>query len=343
MVDDDCDGSVDNVLGACDGALMSNSANGFDYAAAIDLCQTTVETPADPSERTWGVIAANLLLASGAGSPNANSRSIRPAFGPNVLPKQGTSLAVLSSGSAAAPGQVEPSFATLQEGQDMLTSSSVPGDWLALNGGTLPNTPGCPAPNGGPVAHDSVMLQLRVRVPSNAQSFSVSSVFYSSEYPEWVCSPYNDFFVALLDSSFVPQMGQLPNPTDKNLAFYSPGNGSIFPVGVNLAHGNTGLFRQCENGATGCQGVPGVNSSCTGTAMLTGTGYDIQNPFGHCGAGTATGGATGWLTTSGNVTPGEIILIRFSIWDTSDHIFDSTVLLDDFQWSVNSSTPGTRG
>lgn len=350
MVDDNCDGIVDNVLGGCDGALGSSSGNALDYATAIDLCQTTEENPADPAQRKWGVISAALSLANGAGTPNANSRSIRFGFGPGVTPLGGTQLAVLSSGVAAAntpPNNTNPNFASPQnnnEGQNMGTSSAVPNDWLVLNGGNLPNAPGCPGPQGGNVANDPVMLKVRVRVPTNAQSFSVSSVFYSSEYPEWVCSPFNDFFVALLDSSFAPSMGQQPNPIDKNLAVYTSG-ANRYPVGVNLAFGNTGLFSQCQNGATGCGpgSVGGSTNSCQSTAMLVGTGFDVANPPFHCGAGNMTGGATGWLTTSGNVRPGEVIEVRFAVWDTGDHIYDSTLLLDNFQWSVNPSTPGTDG
>jgi len=60
-----------------------------------------------------------------------------------------------------------------------------------------------------------------------------------------------------------------------------------------------------------------------------------------CDATSLKGGATGWLTTSGNVTPGEIIKLRVAIWDTSDHAFDSLVIVDGFQWSVDSTQPGT--
>src|SRR5438477_6238529 len=42
MVDDDCDGNVDNAIAGCDAGLASNSANALDYAKAIDLCQFTV-------------------------------------------------------------------------------------------------------------------------------------------------------------------------------------------------------------------------------------------------------------------------------------------------------------
>jgi hypothetical protein len=53
------------------------------------------------------------------------------------------------------------------------------------------------------------------------------------------------------------------------------------------------------------------------------------------------GGATGWLTTTGNVKPGEIITLRIAIWDTSDNNLDSLALVDGFTWSVDSTQPGT--
>jgi hypothetical protein len=183
-------------------------------------------------------------------------------------------------------------------------------------------------------------------VPPNARSFSVRSNFYSSEFPEWTCSQFNDFFLALLDSSFEPGENQEPNPSDKNLAFYETPAGAVYPVGVNLAHGNTGLFTQCRNGETGCtSGMISTISSCVGEEQLTGTGFDVADPTmgpSGCGASNLDGGATGWLTTRGNVVPGETIELRFIVWDTGDGLFDSLVLLDDFRWSVEASTPGTR-
>jgi hypothetical protein len=167
-----------------------------------------------------------------------------------------------------------------------------------------------------------------------------------------VCSAFNDFFLALLDSTFVPGPGESPNPADKNLAFYDPppAGGTTYPVGVNLAFGNTGLFQACLNGPTGCGGgsVPGNTNTCTGTAGLVGTGFDVVNPPsqflndpGWCPPSNLAGGGTTWLNMNGNVKPGETIEIRFVIWDTGDPWYDSVVLLDRFQWSVTPSQPGT--
>jgi hypothetical protein len=113
-----------------------------------------------------------------------------------------------------------------------------------------------------------------------------------------------------------------------------------FPVGVNLAHGNTGLFTQCINGGTGCSGVSGSINTCVSTSHLIGTGFDdVANSCGT--SGQLTGGGTGWLVTAGNVVPGEIITLRIAIWDTTDHILDSLVIIDGFAWSTDPVNPGT--
>jgi len=343
MVDDDCDGMTDNVASAiCDSGLASNSVNAMDFAKAMELCQTATMT-----DVKWGVISARFTLPSGTGTPNANQRTIRPAFGGTSV-RAGSSFAVMSTGYGSAPGQTNPGYVAFQGGAVVGSTSGMPSDWLTAHNNVLPNAPGCPAPTGGTTAYDPIMLELKIRTPTNAKSFKLATNFFSSEYPEWVCSPFNDFFVVLLDSQWA---GQPANPTDKNLAFYAAQN-QIYPVGVNLAYGNTGLFQVCTNGTTGCAtssgAVQGTISTCTGTAELAGTGMDTLNPLpafsddpGYCGTNNQAGGGTGWLVTSGNVKGGEIITLRIAIWDTSDGYYDSVSLIDNFQWSVDASTPGT--
>lgn len=353
-VDDDCDGTKDNPLMACDAGLASNSGTATDYAKAIDLCASTTESPADKKDQKWGVISANLFRANGAGTPAANSKSIRQGYGSGVMPLGGSRLVVLSTGVAAAkdaPNNTSPAYQPFQGGQNMGTTSAVPSDWLMANNNNFPNAPGCPEPQGGTTANDPIMLKVRVRAPTNAKSFNVSTNFYTSEYPEWVCSAFNDFFLALLDSTFAPGPGQVANPTDKNLAFYKAPNNNVYPLGVNLATGNTGLFSQCQSSPTGCgSGAVAGNNTCSSTTQLTGTGFDDPNlpaqfagdPAYCSSSAKFAGGATGWLTTSGNVKPGETIELRFVVWDTGDAWYDSVALIDNFQWSLEASTPGTH-
>jgi len=332
-VDDDCDGSIDNPVPLCGVGLASNSNDPFDYARAIDLCQFTTESP-PMDQQIWGVIDAELLLADDSGAPSVNSRSIRPTFGTNNTPQMGTNFSVLSTGFAGAPGQVNPVHAGWQPGNDVGADVQAPAGWLAANGGSFPDAPGCVISNDT-TAYDSALLRIRVRVPTNANSFSVDMHFMSAEYPEYVCTAFNDFFVTLVTSS------DPGNPADNNIAIYDDGVDQ-WPVGVNLVSAAPGLFTECDNGQIGCAGGPISDyNGCTGEGGLLNTGFDAADAA--CTNNDDVGGATGWLNMSGNVTPGETMEIRFVIWDTADNAWDSTVLLDNWEWSVDASEPGIGG
>ncbi len=330
-VDDDCDDEIDEVDPQCDAGLTSASNDPDDYARAMELCQFTEENPADPGDRVWGVIDVGFSTAAGDGVPLAVQRSLRADFGDIIDPEAGDRMAVLSSGHAADITDANPGYFPFQPGANLGTQSDAPADWLMANGDAFPNPAGCLEP-WDTLAHDPIMLTMRVRVPTNARSFSLKMQFFSAEYPEWVCSEFNDFFVALVDSAAV-------NTDDKNIAIYDDGN-TKWPVGVNLVMVADGLFTQCENGEVGCASdFASDYAGCLGTALLEGTGFDASDN--GCEASqTVIGGGTGWLRMSGNVEPGEVMELRLAIWDTSGHLFDSLVLLDEFEWSLEAATPG---
>ena len=50
---------------------------------------------------------------------------------------------------------------------------------------------------------------------------------------------------------------------------------------------------------------------------------------------------TKWLTTRAPVTTGESIQLVFAIFDLSDEVFDSAVLLDGFEWACADGPPLT--
>ncbi len=334
-VDDDCDGMIDEAEPSCDAGLASDSNDALDFAAALDLCQTTVENAPLPS-RTWGVISAELTLANGKSTPLPVQHSIRDAFGSEIGPSGGDNLVVLSSGHAAAPGQTQPNYAVFEGGQNLGTTVPAPQDWIDANGGEFPASCEGINPTMGTDANDSVMLTLRVRVPTNARSFKTRMFFFTAEYPEWVCSEYNDFVVALIDSAADN------NPPDKNIAIYDDGQ-SQWPVGLNILKTAPGLFRVCESGNVGCQGALAQEwYDCPdGPSQLHGTGFDAIDGANSCnGNGFPVGGGTGWLEMSGNVEPGEIMEIRFAVWDAGGHLFDALVLLDDWRWSLDAASPG---
>ena len=329
-LDDDCDPTTLDLQApaACDAGLTSDSADALDYARAIDLCTFTTE-----ADKHWGVLSAAITRADGVQAAYAGGSAIRDNLGPNVVPKKNLRLAMLSTGNAAAPGDVAPEFSEFQDGLDTASVSDAPADWLAANGGAFPVASGCPAAASA-VAHDSVMLTLRVRVPSNARSFTLSLDYFSAEWPEWACTPVNDRFVALLDSQAADV------PADKNVAVYVGPDAVPHPIDVNLALASSDMFPVCFPGTAGCMGDAPFETICPGgTLELVGTGFFQPGDTG-CGDNKTTGGATGWLKLAANVEPGEIIELRLAIWDTGNGLFDSLVVLDNWRWSTTPATVG---
>ena len=170
-------------------------------------------------------------------------------------------------------------------------------------------------------------------MPTNAKSFSYNFDYFSAEYPWWVCTEYNDGYVALLQSAYQP-----PNlaANSGNISFDAKGN----PVSVNIAFfdacdpsgiGNFGQFCNMLGGGNPCPPTP--KPYCpSGAKELVGTGFD--DGFGASG----DAGATSWLQTESPVKGGEQFSIRFAIWDTGDQNLDSTVLVDGFEWVANGGS-----
>jgi hypothetical protein len=312
-VDDDCDNTTpDTTAAACStGAIFSN-VQAADVARAIDLCQFTTANPPQ-AQKKWGVINAEFLLANGT-VPNATQLSniqqwqaaVLQDYGTNgIVPKMGPTFAGLSSGRMR--DQNDPGFTSTSN--SMGSNSQPPAAYLAAHGGALPASLGCSGGScpAGTGANDSVNVRLTIRVPTNAKSLSYQFRFFSAEYWSWQCTSFNDFYLALLQTT-APGI-----PTDKNISFDSLNN----PVSVN-----NGFFDVCQ---------PKTCNTCPfGIADLNGTGMGT------------TGGGTVWLTTTAPVVSGETIQIEFMIFDVSDTILDSLVILDNFQWSIDPSGVGTH-
>lgn len=305
QIDNDCnpatlDGSP---YATCTGPALDGPVTSLKLLKAMDLCQFTTESP-PLAQRTWGVISSSLTLADGSEAvpPKDVQMGVLAHYGPNVTPRYGTTMAALSTGTARAEG--DPGFVYPQSGPDpgqsgnfnAQTIAGIPADYLAAHNGAVPTK--CIACNfaGCEVARDSVRLQVRLRVPTNVTGMSYDLDFYTAEYPQNLCTQYNDFFLALLDAQ-QPAPGL---PDDRNIAKDSMGN----TVSVNDAH-----FDIC----LGCAG---------GNLELAGTGMGGWNGALNDGA------ATGWLRNVAPVTPGDTIELRFVVWDAWDGNVDSVVLLD---------------
>ena len=280
-IDNDCDGAIDEVEAPdCETGL--DPADPMDYARALGLCD-------------------RVALARFEQPTAAPARGIRDHFGATYLPRAGAALVVLSSGLVL--DENDAGFVPHEDGGGGGGTSFGDAD-VHAHPAPGPGVGFCAFPDP-PEVNDYAELRLEVQVPTNAQSFSFDFAFMSAEYPEWVCSEFDDTFVAMLSSQAF----------SGNVSFDSMGH----PVSINV-----GFFTVCPVGST-----PG----CTGDAELVGTGYQG-----------AVGGGTGWLTTTSPVVPGEKITLRFVIFDEGDHVLDSTVLIDNFRWKLQAiDTPVTEG
>lgn len=282
--DEDCDGTPgSSALADCDANLALDDLDPMSAARTIELCRTTTAT-----DKTWGVISSAWVRADGTPHPGpAATVGLTPDFGPNVHPQAGANMLGISSGNARTPAQ--PAACGSLSCSSLLTPVSPPA-------GFPQDVPTCP---GLLNINDDVALEVKLRAPTNATGYSFNFRFYSFEYPEWVCTSYNDQFIALVSP-------QPAGSINGNISFDSQTN----PVSVNV-----GFFDVCA----GCP---------AGTNDLVGTGFDIWDDA----------GATSWLQTQAPVEPGSEVTIRFAIWDTGDSAWDSTALIDNFKWVADGGT-----
>jgi len=298
-LDEDCDGVIDNVPTPCDADLDLASDDPMDAARALELCQVT--TADDPR---FGVLEARYVRANGDSAPvETNQHGLMSRFGTNVVPHVGERLLVLSSGRARTPEHDDScgAFSCVGVGTCGVTPSGFPQD-----------APGCPITMSGEaiplpecpanaMISDDIGLELTLRAPTNATGYRFDFNFFTFEYPEWICNLYNDQFIAWVDP---PPEGAV----EGNISF----DAMLNPVSVNIAFFEVCADPQCPRGAD----------------ELLGTGFDLWDDA----------GATSWLQTTAPVRGGEIITIRFTIWDTRDVLWDSTVVIDNFEWIA---TPGS--
>jgi hypothetical protein len=303
-VDEDCDGVVDNPpLATCDDGILYADGDPHNAAKAIELCQ-------EATTKKWGVVGAAYTHANGDPFQANNQVGILTDFGPNVNVQAGARMLALSSGRARLPGHPD---ACEDHGCGTTYGSIEPP-------GYPQDVPGC-APS--PDMNDDIALQLDIKAPSNATGYKFRFKFYSFEFAEYVCTTFNDQFVALVEP---PPLGA----NNGNISFDSASN----PVSVNIA-----FFDVCDETeddfAQNCGFCkpPPVPYCPLGTAELMGNGF--LDAF---GSGFEDGGGTTWLQTTAPVTGGEIFQIRFAIWDVGDDSFDSTVLVDAFEWIAQGGT-----
>jgi hypothetical protein len=325
-MDEDCDGVIDDEPAGCDVSATLASVDAFQAAQTIDICRRTTEA-AKGKNRIWGVTSALFVAPDGTDNCGGScATNANFALGHGNLthlggndPQQGTHMLALSSGTARDP--TDPGYQNVAGFDKGFTVPYAKGFPLAA--------PACPGVSTGE-PHDGAALALTIRVPTNANSFSFNENFFSYEFPDFVCSTFNDGFTV----EMTPAPATLASP---NLVFDQSGN----PLSVNNA-----MLQVCDPQTTGAgTGIPPKEFACPlGSSALHGTGFGSDS--GTPSEPAKNHAATGWLKTTVNVDAslkGKDITILFAVWDSGDGVLDSTALVDNFTWSTQpgSTTPVT--
>lgn len=279
--------------GPCDDGIAVDSDDPFDAARAIGLCK-------QGDDVEWGILDARYTRADGSEPPGGLydlGHGVLDGLGAKIGPLEGKRFLALSSGTARAPS--DPDYES-PAGFDKLYGSNPPH-------GFPKESPACPGIVTG-ATYDDVALEVVLRPPDSAEALAFDFNFLTYEWPDYVCSEFNDFFVTLLEP--------FPNgQTDGNISFDSAGNS----VSVNNA-----LVSVCDCvGGPPCSAPPGSNLidyACDlGAVELSGTGFED-----HAG--------TSWLNTTSPIDATGLVKLRFAIYDSGDGILDSTVVIDRFRW-----------
>ncbi len=301
-LDDDCDPTTSDAVPVpdCGSVEHFNNVTPEEMAQAMELCQETTENP-PPAERKWGVISAEFVNADGSPLSAAQLDDIQnwqtgvlEGYGHNVVPYVGGTMAGMSTGDMS------------DRTYDISTSYGRDGTLpIPLQPGQDCDGNDCPTGSG---ANDAVNLRLTIRVPTNADSFKYRFRFFSLEFWDYSCTQYNDHHLALLTS------GAAGIPADRNIAF----DHQLNPVSVNST-----TITVCNPHPTlACRTCPHGIGDLDGTGMAPTWPSDVR------------GGGTVWLETTAPVVPGETIVLELMVFDVSDNIFDSLVLLDGFEWTT---------
>jgi len=164
--------------------------------------------------------------------------------------------------------------------------------------------------------YDAAVLEFDF-VPS-ADTIRFNYVFGSEEYPEYVCSSYNDVFAFFLSG---------PNPlggmyNSKNIALIP---GTLTPVAINSIN----------------SGTPGGSYPASGCTSLAHSSYYVNNTG---GATVQYDGFTKVLQAVAHVVACQTYHIKIAIADAGDGIFDSGVFLEAKSFSsptLNISAVGS--
>jgi len=183
-------------------------------------------------------------------------------------------------------------------------------------GGAAPD----PFSSDGNNTYDNVEFKVTMVAPPGALGFAVDYIFMSVEYEEYIGSNFNDKFYMILNA---------PETT-----------GGVAQVINAAACSNPDSYWDLIDDAGEKKCYIAINTAYSEPCNAVQT--DISGTGFECGAAdNYHGSSTGWLTTLWPVSAQEEFVLTFHIHDTSDGIYDSEVVLDNFRWLYQAFQAGT--
>ena len=155
---------------------------------------------------------------------------------------------------------------------------------------------------GSAGTYDASVLQFDFIPTTNTVSFTY--VFGSEEYPDFVCSEFNDVFGFFLSG---PGISGPYSNNSINIALI-PGSSPPLPVAINTVN----------IGTAGSSGTTGGCISLAYSSLYVDNTSDPSIVF---------GGMTKVLTATHSVTPCQMYHIKIAVCDVGDEVYDSSVLL----------------
>jgi hypothetical protein len=232
---------------------------------------------------------------------------------PPFPPREGEKFVILSSGNAVdlttpglfASGSIgfapTPLPAPIQTNAVSATEDCFDNPGLVGNGDCSNTIQDQWAQGNG--SFDYAEMRINATVPAGTFGLEYDFAMFSTEYPDFYQSSYNDMYIAWLESE----------QWTGNISFDDMGH----PISLNAGFLD---YKDAPN-PFDCP-APCQAPELQGTAME-----------GHAG--------TRWLTTTAGVSPGEQIELVLGVFDLSDSVLDTVIILDNFHWACEGGAPVT--
>jgi len=296
--------SGDGMDNDCDGTAAGDGGENFNVVCP-DNCLgigSASEEYLCALEMCFGNLIQSAAFSSPSGDTHTTAHAVVNRFGSannDLAPLKGNTYGLLATGTATGTSH----------------SVDLPGGGGGDPFGGGSGTPD-PYSSDGYSTYDNVEFTVKLTAPMSAVGFSVDYIFFSEEYEEYIGTQFNDKFYILLEApqttgnqKTVVNSTECSNP-NSYYDFQDPQGNKWCFIAIDTA-----FSEKCPNVPTDISG--------TGFECAQG-GFDTS----------ATGSSTGWLTTSWPINGGETFELTFHIHDSSDGIYDSEVILDNFRFET---------